>query len=85
MTPQSPRKFKSADDQDPFIAAAVAKLFWQGRKVDKVRIWSNQAVALVPNIGDFWAQLYKFEVQRSDEDMQTVCNGAMRCCQAPTW
>jgi hypothetical protein len=35
MTPQCPRKFKSADDQDPFVTAAGAELFWQDREVDK--------------------------------------------------
>ena len=75
MAPRPQRKSKSVDalkrcDQDPFVIAAVAKLFWQDRKVDKARSWLNRAVTLAPDIGDFWAQLYKFELQHSGEDVQ---------------
>lgn len=56
--------------RDPFDIAAVAKLLWQDRKVDKARKWLNQAVTLAPDIGDFWAQPCKFELQHSDKDAQ---------------
>lgn len=78
MAPRQQRKTKSVDalkkcDQDPFVVAAVAKLFWHDRKVDKARSWLNRAVTLAPDIGDFWAQFYKFELQHgTDEQQQEV-------------
>lgn len=75
MAPRPQRKSKSSDalkrsDQDPCVIAAVAKLFWQDRKVDKARSWFNRAVTLAPDIGDFWALYYKFELQHGSEDNQ---------------
>ncbi|CAK9273921.1 unnamed protein product [Sphagnum jensenii] len=75
MAPRPQRKSKSVDalkrcDHDPFVIAAVAKLFWQDRKVDKARNWLNRAVTLAPDVGDFWAQLYKFELQHGSEELQ---------------
>lgn len=43
--------------------AAVAQLFWADRKIDKARSWWTRAVTLDPDVGDHWAQLYKFEGQ----------------------
>jgi pre-mRNA-processing factor 6 len=62
------RKSRSVDalkrcHDDPAVVAAVAGLFWQERKVDKARAWLGKAVALAPEVGDFWALLYKFEAQ----------------------
>ncbi|KAK9726755.1 hypothetical protein RND81_05G235200 [Saponaria officinalis] len=75
MVPRPQRKRKSHDaitkcDQDPYVIAAVARLFWQDRKVDKARSWLNRAVTLAPDIGDFWALYYKFEHQHGTEDSQ---------------
>ncbi|KAL3680864.1 hypothetical protein R1sor_023820 [Riccia sorocarpa] len=75
MAPRQQRKTKSIDalkkcDHDPFVIAAVAKLFWHDRKVDKARSWLNRAVTLAPDVGDFWAQLYKFELQHGTEEQQ---------------
>jgi len=68
MAPRPQRKGKSTDaikrsDHDPHVIATVAKLFWLDRKVDKARSWLNRAVTLAPDIGDFWALYYKFELQ----------------------
>ena len=41
--------------------AAVARLFWDDRKVDKARAWLERAVTLAPDVGDFWALLLKVE------------------------
>lgn len=76
MVPRPQRKTKSADalnkcDHDAHVIAAVAKLFWHDRKVDKARSWLNRAVTLAPDTGDFWALFYKFELQHGNEDMQT--------------
>nr|XP_010918430.1 protein STABILIZED1 [Elaeis guineensis]XP_010918431.1 protein STABILIZED1 [Elaeis guineensis] len=75
MVPRPQRKSKSADalkrcDHDPHVIAAVAKLFWYDRKVDKARNWFNRAVTLAPDIGDFWALYYKFELQHGTEEQQ---------------
>lgn len=75
MVPRPQRKTKSSDalkkcDHDPHVIAAVAKLFWHDRKVDKARNWLNRAVTLAPDIGDFWALYYKFELQHGTEETQ---------------
>uniref|UniRef100_A0A452YKD7 Uncharacterized protein n=1 Tax=Aegilops tauschii subsp. strangulata TaxID=200361 RepID=A0A452YKD7_AEGTS len=75
MVPRPQRKSKSSDaikrcDHDPHVIAAVAKLFWHDRKVDKARSWLNRAVTLAPDIGDFWALYYKFELQHGNADTQ---------------
>ncbi|KAG0458761.1 hypothetical protein HPP92_021889 [Vanilla planifolia] len=75
MVPRAQRKAKSADalkrsDHSPHVIAAVAKLFWHDRKVDKARSWFNRAVTLTPDIGDFWALYYKFELQHGAEENQ---------------
>ncbi|XP_058213697.1 protein STABILIZED1-like [Rhododendron vialii] len=76
MVPRPQRKTKSMDahkrcDHDPHVIAAIAKLFWHDRKVDKARSWLNRAVTLGPDIGDFWALFYKFEIQYGTEETRT--------------
>lgn len=76
MAPRPQRKTKSSDalkkcDHDPHVIAAVAKLFWQERKVDKARNWFNRAVTLAPDIGDFWALYFKFEQQHGAEEQRS--------------
>jgi pre-mRNA-processing factor 6 len=66
--PRPQRKARSVDalkkcHDDAYVVAAVAGLFWQDRKVDKARNWLVKAVTIEPDVGDFWAQLYKFECQ----------------------
>ncbi|KAI3940978.1 hypothetical protein MKW92_005708 [Papaver armeniacum] len=75
MVPRPQRKTKSADalkrcNNDPHVIAVVAKMFWHDRKVDKARNWLNRAVTLAPDIGDFWAMYYKFELQHGTEETQ---------------
>ncbi|KAI3676846.1 hypothetical protein L1987_86460 [Smallanthus sonchifolius] len=75
MAPRPQRKTKSSDaykkcEHDPHVIAAIGKLFWHDRKVDKARTWLNRAVTLAPDVGDFWALLYKFELQHGTEDQQ---------------
>ncbi|WCJ22718.1 Pre-mRNA-processing factor 6 [Euphorbia peplus] len=75
MVPHPQRRSKSLDalkkcDHNPHVSAAVAKLFWHDRKVDKARSWWNRAVTLAPDIGDFWALYYKFEIQHGIEQNQ---------------
>jgi pre-mRNA-processing factor 6 len=85
MVPRPQRKSKSMDalekcDCDPHVIAAVAKLFWHDRKVDKARTCLNSAVTLAPDIDDFWALYYKFKLQHGSEENQKDvlkgCNAA---------
>jgi len=75
MAPRPQRKSKSVDalkrcDNNPHVIHAVAHLFWSDRKVDKARSWFNRCVTLEPDIGDFWAQYYKFECQHGTAEQQ---------------
>lgn len=49
---------------------AAGKLFWSMRKNDRARVWMKRAVTKNPDIGDFWAILYVFELQNGSEDQQ---------------
>lgn len=85
MAPRQNRRNKSTDavkkcGLDPHVTAAVAKLFWQGRKVDKARDWLKKAVKIAPDCGDFWALYYKFELQHGNED--TLKDVLIRCSAA---
>ncbi|KAK2452037.1 protein STABILIZED1 [Trifolium repens] len=71
--PERKRKSKDALNKcghNPHVIVAVAKLFWIDRMVDKARSWLNRAVTLAPDIGDFWALCYKFELQHGTEENQ---------------
>ncbi|CAH1441291.1 unnamed protein product [Lactuca virosa] len=75
MAPRPQRKTKSSDaykkcEHDPHVIAAIGKLFWGDRKVDKARTWLNRAVTLAPDVGDFWGLLYKFELQHGSEEQR---------------
>ncbi|KAI8545948.1 hypothetical protein RHMOL_Rhmol07G0077300 [Rhododendron molle] len=85
MVPRPQQKTKSMDahkrcDHDPHVIAAIAKLFWHDRKVDKARSYLNRAVTLGPDIGDFWALFYKFEIQYGTEE--TRADILKRCIAA---
>ena len=85
MAPRPQRKSKSVDalkrcDNDPYIIAAIAILFWHDRKLDKAQSWWNRAVTIAPDIGDHWASYYKFELQTSGEQAANAV--AERCVQA---
>ncbi|XP_057436053.1 protein STABILIZED1-like [Lotus japonicus] len=73
MVPHPLRKTKSMDalkkcDDDPHVIAAVAKLFCHDGKVDIARTWLNRLVTLAPDIGDFWALCYQFEMHHGTEE-----------------
>ncbi len=85
MAPRPQRKSKSVDalrkcDNDPYIIAAIAILFWSDRKIDKARSWWNRAVTIAPDIGDNWASYYKFELQIAGEQAAEAV--AQRCAAA---
>eukprot|EP00882_Tetradesmus_deserticola_P002717 GHRQ01002888.1.p1 GENE.GHRQ01002888.1~~GHRQ01002888.1.p1 ORF type:complete len:911 (+),score=473.90 GHRQ01002888.1:1197-3929(+) len=75
MAPRPQRRTKAADamkrcDNDPHVIAAVATLFWADRKIDKARSWWSRSVTLDPDIGDHWAQLWRFEGQHGTPESQ---------------
>ncbi|CAF1702603.1 hypothetical protein HID58_052988 [Brassica napus] len=75
MATRSQRKTNSMDAmkkcfRDPHVTAAVAKLFWQEKKVEKARAWLKRAVTLNQDIGDHWALYYKFELQHGTKVRQ---------------
>ncbi|CAL2240843.1 unnamed protein product [Prunus armeniaca] len=57
-------------DYDPHAIAAVAKFFWHHSKVKKARTWLDRAVTIAPDIGDFWASYFKFELQHGTDENQ---------------
>eukprot|EP00899_Mesostigma_viride_P008244 jgi/Mesvir1/17420/Mv08704-RA.1 len=85
MAPRPMRRSKSVDalkrcDNDPYIIAAVATLFWHDRKVDKARSWFHRAVTLNPDIGDNWVLFYQFECQHGTEESREAVKN--RCVAA---
>lgn len=85
LAPRPTRRSKATDalkrcDNDPFVVAAVAQLFWADRKVEKARSWFNRAVTLNPDVGDHWAHFYKFECQFGTPEQQAEVSS--RCVAA---
>ena len=71
--PRPQRKARSVDalkacDDDPDVVCAVARLFWNDRKLDKARAWFNRAATLRPEDGDVWVRYYAFEKSLEDDD-----------------
>jgi pre-mRNA-processing factor 6 len=62
-------------DNDP-----LARVFWQDGKAAKARGWFNRALTLNADLGDVWAQLYKFELQHGTEEAQQQV--VARCVEA---
>lgn len=42
-------------------------MFWSERKIGKAREWFNRTVKIDPDLGDAWANFYKFEKMHGDE------------------
>ena len=42
-------------------------MFWSERKIAKAREWFNRTVKIDPDLGDAWANFYKFELLHGDE------------------
>ena len=66
------RKARSVDalkacDDDPDVVCAVARLFWNDRKLDKAGAWFNRAATLRPEDGDVWVRYYAFEKSLEDD------------------
>jgi pre-mRNA-processing factor 6 len=85
LEPRPQRKSKSIDalkrcDNDSHVIAAVAKLFWADRKIEKARTWFNRAVTLDTDNGDIWAYFYKFEVSHGSDAQQEAVK--KRCTES---
>lgn len=68
------------DPKDARVYVAVAKMFWDDRKVAKAREWLNRAIAVNSDYGDAWAYLYKLELEEGDEASQATVE--KRCVNA---
>lgn len=58
------------NEDDPFIVMTAAKLFWSSRKPDRARVWMKRALDKNPDLGDFWAMMYVFELQNGSAEQQ---------------
>ncbi|PQP97477.1 protein STABILIZED1-like [Prunus yedoensis var. nudiflora] len=54
-------------DYDPHAIAAVAKFFMHHSKFKKARTWLDKAITIAPDVGDFWALYFKFELQHGTD------------------
>ncbi|KAK6173698.1 hypothetical protein SNE40_017104 [Patella caerulea] len=75
MEPRPQRKTKSVDalrkcEHDPQVLLAASRLFWSERKLSKTRDWFNRTVKIDPDLGDAWANFYRFELMHGDERSQ---------------
>ncbi|KAH0586042.1 hypothetical protein H2248_007319 [Termitomyces sp. 'cryptogamus'] len=87
------RKARSVDalkksKYDPVILCAVARLFWQERKLEKARQWFERAVTTEPDLGDSWAWWLKFERQHGTEEHREIVRDKCVAAEphhAPVW
>ena len=79
------RKSRSVDalkrcGDDAKVVAAVARLFWLDRKLDKARAWFHRATTLDSSDGDLWGSFYAFEKRHGDEEKREDVK--MKCVAA---
>ena len=65
------RKGRSVDalkkaGEHPAVITAVARLFWNERKVEKARQWFGNAITADQDWGDAWGWWLKFERQHGE-------------------
>ncbi|KAJ2785352.1 U4/U6 x U5 tri-snRNP complex subunit Prp1 [Coemansia javaensis] len=78
---------KNTDAGDPFVATAVARLFWSERRPEKARTWFARATAADPDFGDAWAWWLRFEAEQPPPDdasdhvarVEAACAAAAPC------
>ena len=66
------RKGRSVDalkkaGEHPAVIAAVARLFWGERKIEKTRQWMQNAITADADWGDAWGWWLKFERQHGEQ------------------
>ena len=45
----------------------IFRMFWSERKIAKARECFNRTVKIDPDLGDAWANFYKFKLMHGDE------------------
>ncbi|KFA66994.1 hypothetical protein S40285_06268 [Stachybotrys chlorohalonatus IBT 40285] len=73
LEPRTQRKPRSLEaikkvDNDALLFTAVARIFWQDRKLDKAQNWFEKALVLDSDNGDTWAWYYRFLKQHGTEE-----------------
>jgi pre-mRNA-processing factor 6 len=69
------RKGRSVDalkkaGEHPLVITAVARLFWNERKIEKTRQWMANAITADPDWGDAWGWWLQFERQHGEPERQ---------------
>jgi pre-mRNA-processing factor 6 len=54
-------------------------LFWADRKIEKAREWFNRALTVNADLGDTWANLYRFESLFGTAEQQQGLFFAVSC------
>ncbi|KAI8073550.1 PRP1 splicing factor, N-terminal-domain-containing protein [Thamnidium elegans] len=85
MEARPQRKARGVDalkkcEHDPVVITAVARLFWQDRKIEKARNWFQKAIQNDSDHGDSFAWWFKFELQHGTKEQQNVV--IKRCVMA---
>ena len=78
------RKGRSVDaikkaGEHPAVITAVARLFWNERKVEKARQWFGNAITADKDWGDAWGWWLKFERQHGELVSHTWVEGFAFC------
>jgi len=55
---------------DPYVLLAVAKVFWDARKINTARTWFTRATTASPALGDTWIYFYKMELECGTQETQ---------------
>uniref|UniRef100_A0A1Y1M7J4 Pre-mRNA-processing factor 6 n=1 Tax=Photinus pyralis TaxID=7054 RepID=A0A1Y1M7J4_PHOPY len=85
LEPRPQRKAKSVDalkkcEHDPHVLLAVSRLFWSERKIGKCREWFQRTIKIEPDLGDAWANWFRFEQVHGTTDQQNEVK--QRCLAA---
>lgn len=67
-------------EHDPQVLLAVSRLFWSERKISKCREWFQRTLKIEPDLGDAWANWYRFEQLHGTEEQQNEVK--QRCLAA---
>ena len=66
---------------DPFVTAAVAKMFWASRNVNMAREWFRKCTVLDPDFGDAWIFWQRLETLHGTPQQQAELLRAVRDAQ----
>ena len=66
-----------ANVDDAYMNMAIAKVFWNENKPEKIKKWILRAVTCDKDIGDVWALYYRYECEfGTNESRQEVIKAA---------